>query len=81
MIACLLNKFWRGADLVEAFRFDVRVLLVLVEGVTSLLEVVLHQVDVVLIVLHVDARVLDQNDAELVEALCHFLAFNADLIG
>lgn len=49
-----------------------------IEHVASLLKVVLHHIDVVLIVLRVDSGVSNEQNAELVEALSHLLALNPD---
>jgi len=81
VVTSRFNEFWCGSYLVVALGNDVSALLASVELVARLLEVVLHQVNVGLVVLHVDTWVLDQQDTEFVEALLHFFAFDLDLIG
>lgn len=81
MVMGLLKKFWRGSYLVVAFRFDFTVHFALVKHVACTFEIVFHHVNVVFIVLHVDARVSNQQYTEIVEAFRDFLAFNSDFIG
>lgn len=80
MITSDLNVFGRGTDLIVRLRPDVLDLLTVVEAIAGLLEVVLHQVDVLLISAEVNPRVSYEDDAELVEALSDFLALDADVI-
>jgi hypothetical protein len=80
MITGHLNELRGGTDLVVTLRDDVIWHLALVELVADLLEVVLHHVDVVLIILKVDARVLDQQNAELVETFCNFLTLDSNVV-
>jgi hypothetical protein len=80
MVAGFLDVFRGGTDLVVMFLLDVVNLLTSVECLTSLGKVVLHQVNVFIIVFHVHAWVLDQDDAELVEALCNLLALFKGLL-
>lgn len=77
MVSCLLNKFWCSSDLVVAFRLNVfATVLPSVEHIACLFEVVLHHIYVVFVVLRVDSWVPNQQNAELVEALSHFLALD-----
>ena len=77
MISSLLNEFGSGTNEVVIFWLDVFDVLASVVQVTYLFKVVFHHVDVVLIVLHVDARVSNQKDAEFVKALSYFLALKS----
>ena len=58
------NIFWSRSGQVVELRFDVRDSLSGIELISSLLEVVLHQVDVLVVVFFVDTRVSDHTDAE-----------------
>lgn len=80
VVSSFLDEFGSGSDLIEHFRFNVWNFLFIVEFVPCLLEVVFHQVHIVIIVLEVDARVLDQKNPEIVEALSDFLAFDLHVL-
>lgn len=81
VISGLLNIFWGCAHLVMALRNDIFALLASVEHVTGLLEVVFHHIDVVIVVLKVNAGIPDQKNAEFVKTFGHFLTFETNLIG
>lgn len=69
------NIFWSRSGQVVELRLDVRDSFPSVELITGLLEVVLHQVNVLVVVFFVNTRVSDHTDAEQMETLCHSLAF------
>ena len=54
--------------------FDVFAVFTAVEFCSCVSKVLLHEVNVIIIVLHVDTGVLDEDDAEAVEALGDLLA-------
>lgn len=54
--------------------FDLVDWLVTVEFLAGRSKIRLHQVNILLVVLHVDAWVSDQEDAEVMEALSNFFA-------
>jgi len=69
------NIFWSRSGQVVELGLDVRDSLSSIELISSLLEVVLHQVDVLVVVFFVDTGVSDHTDAEQMETLCYTLAF------
>ena len=83
MIASHLDEFRRRADLIVVLGLDVGDSFAGVEFVARLRKVLLHQVNVFVVVLHVYARVLNQQNAEFVETLGNFraleLSFGADV--
>ena len=76
VVTRLLNELWRCSNLIEAFGLDVINFFTCVEQFSSPFEVVFHQVDVLVVVFHVYSWVSDDQNAELVKAFSHFLAFN-----
>ena len=74
MIPSNLSVFWHCSYLIKTFWFDVRKLFSTIKFVTSLLEIVFHHINVCFVVLHVNSGVFDEQNAEFMEALCHFLA-------
>ena len=65
----------RGPHLIMELGLDLINLVASVELLASRSEVALHEVDVLLVVTHIDSRVAKEDDSEVVEALGHFLAF------
>jgi hypothetical protein len=59
VISGLFDEFWGCSDLVMALWNDIFTLLASVEHITSLLEVVLHHVNVVIVVLEVNTGIPD----------------------
>lgn len=80
MITSHLDKLRCGTDLVVTFGDDIVRFLALVELVANLLEVVLHHVDVVLVILKINAWVFNEQNAELVETFCYFLTLDTDFV-
>lgn len=77
MVSCLLNEFWCSSDLVVTFRLNVfAAVFSSVKHIAGLFKVVLHHIDVVFVVLRVDSWVPNEQNAELVKTLSHFLALN-----
>ena len=74
MTAGHFNVLWRGPHLIMELRFDLVDILASVKFLACRGEILLHQVNILLIVLHVDARVADQEDSEVVEAFGDFFA-------
>ena len=56
------------------FRLDVADVLIVVEALPHVSKVPLHEINILLIVLHVDPGVLNQDNAKPVEALGDLLA-------
>ena len=74
MVSGNLSVLWHHSYLVQTIWFDVSELLSTIKLVTSLLEVLLHHVDVGVVVIHVNSGVSDEKNTKFMEALCHFLA-------
>ena len=74
MVSGLFHGFRSHSCLVAEFRSHVNEFLPGVELLTDILEVVLDHVDVLVVVLVVHPGVPHDTDAELVEAVGHFLA-------
>ena len=75
------NILRRGPHLIMELGLDLVHRLVAVKFLARSSEVRLHQVDILLVILHVDARVPDQNDSEVVEALGDFFALGEARLG
>ena len=80
MVACHLDELRSRADLIVVLWFDVTDFLSVIKLVANLLKIVFHKVDVALIVSKVDSWVSNQQNTELVEALCDLLTLNFDII-
>jgi len=80
VVSSLLDELGCRTDLIVALGLDVIDLLAGVVQLASALEIRLHEVNVFFIVLHVDARVANDQDAELVEALGDLLALDLSLL-
>mmetsp|Transcript_27640 Transcript_27640/g.34326 ORF Transcript_27640/g.34326 Transcript_27640/m.34326 type:complete len:259 (-) Transcript_27640:10-786(-) len=74
VVAGLLDELGSGTYLVMEFGLDVADCLVGVEAVAHVSKVLLHQVNVGVVVAHVDAWVPNQDDTVAVEALGNFIA-------
>lgn len=72
VIACPFLSFWSDARLEMQVRPTVLQLLTSIMHLRNFIKIPFDQVDVLLICLHVDARISESQNAELVEGLCHF---------
>jgi len=77
----LLDIFRSGSDLVHDLWLDVVYLLAGIEKFAGFLKVVFHQVNVCIVIAKVYARVFNQQDTELMEALGNLLAFQTNAFG
>ena len=57
-----------------ALRFDVVNLFTSVEPLTNIGKVLLHEIDILIVILHIHSWIPDQANTEAVEALSNFLA-------
>lgn len=74
VVTSLLNVLRSRTDLVVTLRLDVVDHFASVKELAGALEVTFHEVNVFFIVLHVHSWVANNQNAELVEALCNLLA-------
>ena len=74
MISSLLKVLRRGSHLIVALRFDVVDLITTVEPLTNIGKVLLHEIDILVVILHIDSWIPDQANSEAMEALSNFLA-------
>jgi len=81
MLSGLLDVFGGGPHLIMELRLDVVDSLVCVEAAPNVGKVLLHQVDVVVVVLHVDTRVTDEENAEAMEAFGNFFTLFQGCLG
>ena len=74
VISSLLKVLRRGPNLIVALRFDVVDLFTTVEPLTNICKVLLHEVDILIVILHIDSWIPDQANSEAMEALSNFPA-------
>ena len=74
MISSLLDVLRGGTYLVVTLRFNVVDLFTSVESLADISEVLLHEVDIFVVILHVDSWIPDYADSEAMEAFRNFPA-------
>jgi len=81
MLAGLLDIFRGGPNLIVKLRLNFINSLVGVEAISNVCKVLLHQVDVLVVVVHVDAWIANYDYSVAVEALCYFFALVEGCLG